>query len=166
MVLKKWSGNFRLEHSVRKKQDYLFRCSVAPGNLPLERPKKLCSIYFPTGFCGNLSYKWSARMACEINDARERGGHTCEKKGRRGRPALIGALNRFLVPQNSHFQIEAIQLENGLGCWLRLLWGAGTLLKNTTKILSWLSLCNWFWHRMLYFTQYKNSSLGFKNCKF
>ena len=75
-------------------------------------------------------------MACEINDARARGGHTCEKKGRRGRPALIGALNRFLVPQNSHFQIEAIQLENGLGCWLRLFWGAVTLLKHTTKILS------------------------------
>ena len=75
-------------------------------------------------------------MACEINDARARGGHICEKKGRRGWPALIGALNRFLVPQNSHFQIEAIQLENGLGCWLRLLGGVGTVLKHTTKILS------------------------------
>ena len=27
-----------------------YRCSVAPENAPLERPKKLCSIYFPTGF--------------------------------------------------------------------------------------------------------------------
>ena len=33
------------------KQDYLFRCSVAPGNFLLERPKKACPIYFPTGFC-------------------------------------------------------------------------------------------------------------------
>ena len=33
-----------------EKQDYLNRCSVAPGNFPLERPKKSCSIYFPTGF--------------------------------------------------------------------------------------------------------------------
>ena len=32
-------GIFRPE-----KQDYLFRCSVAPGNCPLERPKKSCSI--------------------------------------------------------------------------------------------------------------------------
>ena len=32
-----------------EKQDYLFRCSVAPGNFSLERPKKSCSIYFPTG---------------------------------------------------------------------------------------------------------------------
>ena len=56
-------------------------------------------------------------------------------EGRRGRPALIGALHPFLLPQNSHFQIEAVQLENGLDCWLRLLWGAGTVLKHTTKIL-------------------------------
>ena len=32
-----------------EKQDYLFRCSVAPGNFPLGRPKKWCSIYF--NFC-------------------------------------------------------------------------------------------------------------------
>ena len=38
-------GIFRPE-----KEDYLFRCSVAPGNFPLERPKNACSIYFPTGF--------------------------------------------------------------------------------------------------------------------
>ena len=31
-------GIFRLE-----KQDYLFSCSVAPGNFPMERPKKSCS---------------------------------------------------------------------------------------------------------------------------
>jgi len=35
-----------------EKQDYLFRCSVAPGNFPLERRKKSCFIYFPTGFSG------------------------------------------------------------------------------------------------------------------
>ena len=39
-----------LEYPVWKSRDYLFRCSVAPGNFPLERPKKSCSIYFPTGF--------------------------------------------------------------------------------------------------------------------
>ena len=33
-----------------EKQDYLYRCSVAPGNFPLKRPKESCSIYFPTGF--------------------------------------------------------------------------------------------------------------------
>ena len=33
---------------------YLFRCSVAPGNFPLDRPKKACSIYFSTGFSGNF----------------------------------------------------------------------------------------------------------------
>ena len=38
-------GIFRPE-----KQDYFYRCSVPPGNFPLERPKKACSIYFPTGF--------------------------------------------------------------------------------------------------------------------
>ena len=36
MALKKWNTNFRLEHSVRKKQDYLFRCPVAPGNFLVE----------------------------------------------------------------------------------------------------------------------------------
>ena len=37
-----------------EKQDYLFRCSVAPGNFPLGRPKKSCSIYFRTGFPGKF----------------------------------------------------------------------------------------------------------------
>ena len=41
----------------KKKQDYLIRCSVAPGNFPPERPKKSCSIYFPTGFSGYFLYK-------------------------------------------------------------------------------------------------------------
>ena len=42
-------GIFRPE-----KQDYLFKCSVAPGNSSLERPKKSCSIYFPNEFFRNL----------------------------------------------------------------------------------------------------------------
>ena len=36
------------------KQDYLFRCSVSPGNFPLGRSKKSRSIYFPTGFPGKF----------------------------------------------------------------------------------------------------------------
>ena len=44
MALKKWNT---------EKQAYLFRCFVAPGNFPIERPKKSYSIYFPTGFSGN-----------------------------------------------------------------------------------------------------------------
>ena len=31
-------------HPEKKKQNYLFRRSVAPGNFPSGRPKKLCSI--------------------------------------------------------------------------------------------------------------------------
>ena len=31
-ALKKWNSNFRLEYSVRKKQDYLFRPFVVSGN--------------------------------------------------------------------------------------------------------------------------------------
>ena len=55
MALKKWNTNFRLEYSVRKKkQDYLFRCSLTPGHFPLEWPKKSCFIYFSTGFSRNL----------------------------------------------------------------------------------------------------------------
>ena len=42
-------GTFRQE-----KQDYLFKCSVGHGNFSLERPKKSCSIYFQTRFCGKL----------------------------------------------------------------------------------------------------------------
>ena len=42
-------GIFRPE-----KQDYLFRCFVAPANFPLERSKKSCSIHFPTGFPGQF----------------------------------------------------------------------------------------------------------------
>ena len=43
-ALKKCNTNFSLEYSIRK-TDYLFRCSVAPGNFPLGRAKKSCSIY-------------------------------------------------------------------------------------------------------------------------
>ena len=42
-------GLFRAE-----KQDYLFKCSGCPEKFPLERPKWSCSIYFPTGFSGNV----------------------------------------------------------------------------------------------------------------
>ena len=47
-------GTFRLE-----KQDYLFRCSVAPGgNFSLGRPKKVAdSVYFTTRFSGNFFAK-------------------------------------------------------------------------------------------------------------
>ena len=44
-------GIFRAE-----KQDYLIICSVVPGNFPLARPKKSCSIYFQTGFSGYFLY--------------------------------------------------------------------------------------------------------------
>ena len=43
-ALKKWNTNFSLEYSIRK-TDYLFRCSVAPGNFPLGRAKNSCSTY-------------------------------------------------------------------------------------------------------------------------
>ena len=36
------------------KRENLFRCSVAPGNFPLERPKTSCSMYFLTGFSRNF----------------------------------------------------------------------------------------------------------------
>ena len=39
VAFKKWNENFR-ETFRPEKQDYLFRCSVTPGNFPPERPKK------------------------------------------------------------------------------------------------------------------------------
>ena len=39
-----------------EKQNYLFRCPFAPGNFPLEQPKKSCSIYFPTRFSGKFFF--------------------------------------------------------------------------------------------------------------
>ena len=42
-------GTFRPE-----KQGYLFKYFIATENLPLERPKKSCSIYFPTAYSGNF----------------------------------------------------------------------------------------------------------------
>ena len=41
---KKWSTNFRFEHSNWKSERY------TPGNFPLERPGKSFSVYFSTGF--------------------------------------------------------------------------------------------------------------------
>ena len=43
---------FGIFHS--EKQDYLFRCSVAPGNFLLGRTKKSCFIHFPTGIPGKF----------------------------------------------------------------------------------------------------------------
>ena len=36
------------------KWEYLFRISVCPENFPVERTKKLLTIYIPTGISGNL----------------------------------------------------------------------------------------------------------------
>ena len=33
-----------------EEQDYLFRCSVAPGHFPLGQAKKSCYIYFPNAW--------------------------------------------------------------------------------------------------------------------
>ena len=41
---KKWSTNFRFEHSNWKNERF------TPGNFSLERPGKSCSVYFLTGF--------------------------------------------------------------------------------------------------------------------
>jgi len=41
---KRWSTNFRFEHSNWKNK------RVTPGNFPLERPVKSCPVYFSTGF--------------------------------------------------------------------------------------------------------------------
>ena len=60
MRLHKWNTNFSLEHSTRKKQNYLFRCSgcyIMPKNVPLEQTKTSCSIHFPTGFYGKVLLK-------------------------------------------------------------------------------------------------------------
>ena len=46
--------DFPLEKFSPEKQDYLFRCSIAPENFPLERHKKSPSIYFPTGGSGKI----------------------------------------------------------------------------------------------------------------
>ena len=53
--MKAWNWN-QLEHKFPfetfrpEKYDNLLRCSVAPGNFPLERPKKSCSITFQPDF--------------------------------------------------------------------------------------------------------------------
>ena len=38
------------EHSIRKRQDYLSKWSVAPVNFSPERHEKQCPIHFSTGF--------------------------------------------------------------------------------------------------------------------
>ena len=50
IALKKWNTNFRLEHSERKKQDYLFGNSVAPGNFQLDETKNSVSFTFQLDF--------------------------------------------------------------------------------------------------------------------
>lgn len=54
MILKKWNTNLRLEYSARQNRTVLFRCSIAPGTLLLERPNKPYSIHFPTRFSWNF----------------------------------------------------------------------------------------------------------------
>ena len=42
-------GTFRPE-----KQGYIFKYFIATENLPLERPRKSCSIHYPTAYSGNF----------------------------------------------------------------------------------------------------------------
>ena len=58
MALKKWKANFHLANSVQKKQDYLFRCSVVPGNFLLNDPKSRVPFTFQPVFPENLG-KWT-----------------------------------------------------------------------------------------------------------
>ena len=44
-------------------------CSVAPGNFPLGRPKKSCSIFFPTRFSGNVL--WMVNNHSALSDIRQ-----------------------------------------------------------------------------------------------
>ena len=73
MGFTKWNTSFRLHGTFRPgNQDYLFKRSFAPGNLPLKRPEKSCSIYFPTVFSGNFLSTpiVSAQVTITINVAR------------------------------------------------------------------------------------------------
>ena len=54
LALKKWNMNFRLEGSDRENMTTFFRHSFAPGNFPLKRLEKYCSIYFPVRFSGKF----------------------------------------------------------------------------------------------------------------
>ena len=57
---------FRLKNSVqKKKRDFLFRCSVAPGNFPLEREKKPCSIFFSARFSRDV-FKDQGNVSCHL----------------------------------------------------------------------------------------------------
>ena len=54
-------GPEQMEHKIpfrifrSEKQDKLFRCSTAPGNVLLKRPQNSCSTYSPPGFSRNVS---------------------------------------------------------------------------------------------------------------
>ena len=53
-----------MEHSVWKRQDYLFGRSVAPVHVSPERHEKQCPIHFSTGF--SLTFcKWQTTLTSE-----------------------------------------------------------------------------------------------------
>ena len=54
MALKKWNTNFRLEYSVGKTQDYTFSDVRFLPEISLWNDRALYTIYFPTGFSGNV----------------------------------------------------------------------------------------------------------------
>ena len=54
MALNKWNTNFRLEYSVRKTQDYTFSDVQLLPEISLWNDRALYTIYFPTGFSGNV----------------------------------------------------------------------------------------------------------------
>ena len=97
-------------------QDYLFKRSVAPGNLPLKRHEKSCSIYFPTGFSGNFLSATivSAQVTITINVARLLACVAGVRKGRGrelGRGTARGGGGSFpfsLAHPNSRFPFQSL----------------------------------------------------------
>ena len=81
-----------------EKQDYLFRCSDAPGNFQLERPKKSRSIYFPNRFSGNFSYVKNPRF----QDLREiLGNEVCDVVARVTFADVVLTVVKATEPKNN-----------------------------------------------------------------
>ena len=56
MALKKWNMNFCLEYSTWKNRTTFSHVLWLPEIFHWNNPKKLCSIYFPTGLSRNVLY--------------------------------------------------------------------------------------------------------------
>ena len=84
MALKKWDTNYRLEHSIRKNSTNLSGVPLLPESFRWKDPKKVCFIYFPTGFSKHFVNGKQPKKALSLTTIRYKKDVEDSEEGGRG----------------------------------------------------------------------------------